>query len=266
MKEVLVRALSGLAYVALIIGSALYSQSSFYIVFYILMLFSLFEFKRLIKLKYNWAYVVATLIYLRFSNLEIINKEYVHFLLIASLFFPFIYQLFKPKIDITSSKIGHYSLAIVYIALPFTFMTLIPFFNGDYHPKIIISIFALIWANDTFAYIVGRAFGKTKLFEKVSPNKTIEGALGGLIAGLIAAYFFAKYFTILSITNWMIIAVIVTIFGILGDLIESKFKREAQVKDSGNFIPGHGGFLDRLDSIIFAAPFVYVYLHLINPH
>lgn len=122
----------------------------------------------------------------------------------------------------------------------------------------------MIWANDTFAYLVGRNFGKTKLYEKISPNKTVEGALGGLIAGIIAAFIIAKYVTVLSLTNWIMIAIIVFIFGSLGDLIESKFKREAGVKDSGNFIPGHGGFLDRLDSIVFAAPFVYVYLQLIN--
>lgn len=265
MKELLIRALSGLAYAALIIGAASYSKESFYIVFYILMLLCLYEFKRLIDLKYNWAYLVATLIYFRFANLEWLSASYFHFFLIISLFFPFIYQLFKPKINITSSKIGHFSLAIVYIALPFMFMTSIPFFKGSYHPKIIISVFGLIWANDTFAYLIGSTLGKTKLYEKISPNKTIEGALGGLIAGLVLAYILSKYFTVLTLTNWLIIAVIVFIFGLLGDLIESKFKREAGVKDSSNFIPGHGGFLDRLDSVIFAAPFVYVYLHLINP-
>ncbi|MDJ0645657.1 MAG: phosphatidate cytidylyltransferase [Flavobacteriaceae bacterium] len=262
MKELLIRAISGLAYVALIIGSALYSKESFYAVFFILMLFCLFEFKRLIDLKYNWAYIVAALIYFRFSELEVFNSKYFHFFLIISLFIPFIYQLFITKISIASSKIGHFLLSIGYIALPFSFLTSIPFINGEYHPKTIISIFALIWANDSFAYIVGSTLGRTKLYEKISPNKTIEGTIGGFIATLIAAYFLAEYVPILTLTSWLIIAILVVIFGVLGDLIESKFKREAQVKDSSNFIPGHGGFLDRLDSIIFAAPFVYVYLHL----
>lgn len=264
MKELFIRALSGLAYVILIVGSTYYSKESFYIVFYILMLLCLYEFKRLIGLKYNWAYLVATLIFFRFANLSEVNTRYLHFLLIVSLFFPFIYQLFKPKINITSSKIGHFFLAIAYIALPFTFMINIPFLNDSYHPKIIISIFGLTWANDTFAYLIGSSLGKNKLYEKISPNKTIEGAFGGLIAGVVASFFLSKYLPILSLTSWIIIAVIVFVFGLLGDLIESKFKREAGVKDSSNFIPGHGGFLDRLDSIIFAAPFVYVYLHLIN--
>ncbi|MCL4124781.1 UNVERIFIED_CONTAM: hypothetical protein GTU68_011718 [Idotea baltica] len=141
----------------------------------------------------------------------------------------------------------------------------IPFLDGEYHPKIIISIFILIWVSDTFAYLVGSQIGKTKLYEKVSPNKTIEGALGGLVAALIGGYLIAKYYVQeINLIHWLIIAFIAFGFGLLGDLIESKFKREAGVKDSSNFIPGHGGFLDRLDSIIFAAPFVYVYLHIIT--
>ena len=127
----------------------------------------------------------------------------------------------------------------------------------------IIGFFILICINDSFAYLVGKSFGRTKLYEKVSPNKTIEGAVGGLVAAIIGAYFISIYITSLSYLNWTIIAIITVIFGVLGDLMESKFKREAGVKDSSNLIPGHGGFLDRLDSVIFAAPFVYVYLHII---
>jgi len=262
MKELLIRALSGLAYVALIIGSILLGKESFYAVFFILMMLCLFEFKRLISLKYNWAYIVAALIFFRFSELELFRSKYFHFFLIISLFIPFIYQLFITKISIASSKIGHFFLAIAYIVLPFSFITSIPFINGEYHPKTIISIFVLIWANDSFAYLIGTTLGRTKLYEKISPNKTVEGAIGGFIATLLAAYLLAQYVPILTPISWLIIAVLIVVFGLLGDLIESKFKREAQVKDSSNFIPGHGGFLDRLDSIIFAAPFVYVYLHL----
>ncbi len=264
MKELFIRALSGLVYVIVIIGGTLYSKESFYIIFYILMMFCLYEFKNLIKLSYKWTIIVASLIYLNSVNSPYINSKYIHFLLISSLFIPLIYQLFKSKIPLTSSKLGHYFLALAYIALPFSLLIQIPFIGNNYHPKIIISIFILIWISDTFAYLVGSAIGKTKLYKKVSPNKTIEGALGGLIAALIGAYFISFYVTKISTINWMVIASIVFSFGLLGDLIESKFKREAGIKDSSNFIPGHGGFLDRLDSIIFAAPFAYVYLHLIN--
>ncbi len=262
MKELGLRIISGLIFIAVIIASILYSKESFYSVFYIIMLFCLYEFKNLIGLRYNWIYLVATLTYFRFANLSILSANYFHFFLIISLFIPFIYQLFKPKISITSSKLGHFFLAMAYIALPFVFLTRIPFIEDEYHPKIIIGIFILIWMSDSFAYLVGSTIGKTKLYEKISPNKTIEGAIGGLLAACITAYFMSEYIPIITRTSWLIIALIVVIFGLLGDLTESKFKREANVKDSSNFIPGHGGFLDRLDSIIFAMPFVYVYLHL----
>ena len=263
MRELLVRALSGLVYTGVIIGSILYSKESFYIVFYLLMILCLFEFKNLIKLSYKWTFVVATLIYFRFSNLPILDFKYFHFFLIVSIFVPFIYQVLKSKVNLTSSKLGHYLLALAYISIPFTLLTQIPFISNSYHPRIIIGFFILIWINDSFAYLVGKSFGRTKLYEKVSPNKTIEGAVGGLVAAIIGAYFISIYITSLSYLNWTIIAIITVIFGILGDLMESKFKREAGVKDSSNLIPGHGGFLDRLDSVIFAAPFVYVYLHII---
>ncbi len=263
MRELLVRAISGLVYITIIIGSILYSKESFFILFYILMMLCLYEFKNLIKLSYKWTILVATLIFIRFTNLPILDFKYFQFFLIISFFVPLIYQLFKPKISLTSSKLGHYFLALSYIAIPFALLIQIPFIQGDYHPKIILGVFILIWISDSFAYLVGSTIGRTKLYEKISPNKTVEGALGGLIAAIVAAYFLSKYIADLSTTSWMIIASIVVVFGILGDLIESKFKREAGVKDSSNFIPGHGGFLDRLDSIIFVAPFVYVYLHII---
>lgn len=265
MKELFIRAFSGLVYVIIIICGTLYSKESFYIIFYILMMFCLYEFKNLIKLSYKWTIIVASLIFLYSVKTTYIEPKYLEFLLITSLFIPIIYQLFKSKTPLKSSKLGHYFLAIAYIALPFSMLIQIPFINNSYHPKIIISIFILIWISDTFAYLVGSAIGKTKLYKKVSPNKTIEGALGGLVAALIGTNLIATYYcTEISTINWMVIASIVFTFGLLGDLIESKFKREAGVKDSSNFIPGHGGFLDRLDSVIFASPFAYVFIHIIT--
>ena len=264
MQKLFIRAISGAVYATVIIGSILYSKESFYFVFYVLMLLCLFELKKLISLSYKWTFVVATIIYFSFTSFHIIDEKYINSLLVLSFFIPFIYQLFKTNISLTSSKLGHYFLALAYIAFPFALLIQIPFIDTTYHPKIIIGIFLLIWISDTFAYLVGSTIGKTKLYEKVSPNKTIEGALGGLVFAIIGAYFISKYITSLRLSNWLIIACIIVVFGILGDLIESKFKREADVKDSSNLIPGHGGFLDRLDSIIFASPFIYLYLHIIS--
>ena len=262
MNNLAIRLVSGLVFIGVIVGATLYSKESFYILFYVLMMLCLYEFKKLIQLKYNWVFIVATLIYIRFVRLPFIDANYFHFFAIISLFVPFIRQVFNPKVSMTSRKLGHFLLATIYITLPFVFLTSIPFIEGYYHPKIIIGIFVLIWASDTFAYVVGSTLGKHKLYEQISPNKTIEGAVGGLAASVIAGFIIAKYIPVLTTLSWVIIAILVSVFGLMGDLIESKFKREAQVKDSSNLIPGHGGFLDRLDSLIFAVPFVYVYLHL----
>jgi phosphatidate cytidylyltransferase len=113
--------------------------------------------------------------------------------------------------------------------------------------------------NDTFAYLVGISIGKNKLFEKISPKKTIEGFVGGIFFSMITGIILATYYLYQSIIQWIILALIIGVFGTLGDLIESKFKRNAGVKDSGTIMPGHGGFLDRLDSIIFVAPYIYIF-------
>jgi phosphatidate cytidylyltransferase len=146
-------------------------------------------------------------------------------------------------------------------------MTKIPFGKDGYNPKILISIFILIWTNDSFAYVVGKSIGKTKLFERISPKKTIEGFVGGLLFSVIASYLVSKYYIEIAegkIFIWIIIALIVGVFGTIGDLIESKFKRIAGVKDSGKIMPGHGGVLDRLDSVIFVAPIIFLFYQILN--
>ena len=140
-----------------------------------------------------------------------------------------------------------HKLPLLYLIIPFTLLTLTPsVIDNTYNPNIIFGILLIIWSNDTFAYLVGRQFGKHKLFEKVSPKKTIEGFLGGLFFGMIAAVIIAETTASLSIIKWLTLSVIIAFSGAIGDLVASKFKREANIKDSSNLIPGHGGFLDRL--------------------
>ncbi len=117
----------------------------------------------------------------------------------------------------------------------------------------------MIWCNDTFAYICGKLLGKHKLYEKISPKKTIEGFIGGLLFTQIAAFIIFKYTNIqASLPFWMLIGLGISVIGTIGDLVESKYKRQAGIKDSGSIMPGHGGILDRLDSILFAAPFLFL--------
>ncbi|WP_150137550.1 phosphatidate cytidylyltransferase [Candidatus Enterovibrio escicola] len=161
----------------------------------------------------------------------------------------------------------------------FGILTLLPFlwsvlslraYEYNFHPylgaKLVLLVCLLVWAADTGAYFVGKCFGKRKMAPAVSPNKTIEGMIGGLIASVLVAAVTAKYFAIPSpsLSVLGIIALITSFSSVLGDLAESMFKRVAGVKDSGNILPGHGGILDRIDSLTAAFPvFTLLYFWLV---
>ena len=263
MSTTLTRALSGVGYILLLVTATLYSSYSFLLLFGLLLILSVVQFCKLIHLKPLFPVVLAFFSYLLF-NLNNTVKTNEILLLIATLLVSFRSILFlfeknKKPLDITSK----YVFLVGYLVLPIIIFTKIPFIANHYFPKVIISFLCIIWTNDTFAYLVGRSFGKTKLFERVSPKKTIEGFIGGGIFAIIIGVLVAKFYLNEPIIQWTIIAVLIVIFGTLGDLIESKFKRNAGVKDSGNVMPGHGGFLDRLDSIIFASPFIYLFYQIL---
>lgn len=271
MTNFIKRSLSGVLFASILIFSILYSKISFISLFFILMVFCLYEFKKMIQLKSVFPYLIGTLLFI-FGNIlgveDVPNKmifEYVGVALFLTIFISFASILFAKKEEVIS-HLGKIFLSIIYIVVPFTLIVKIPFLNTsfNYVNTTILGVFLLIWTNDTFAYLVGKNFGKHKLLERISPNKTIEGFIGGMFFTFTLSYFLAQQFTTLSLVQWIVIAGIVSIFGVLGDLIESMFKRQAGVKDSSNFIPGHGGFLDRFDSVIFAAPFIFIYLQFVQ--
>ncbi len=270
MNETITRTLSGLVYVTLLLIATSYSLHSFYLVFGLFMLLSIYEFCQLIKLNKIIALLIGIILF-SFGTYYTTNKTNDILLLIATLFVSIkcIFFLFSTKKNVLDSY-SKYIYLIGYIILPLIIITKIPFGSRGYNPKIIISVFILIWTNDTFAYIVGKSIGKHKLLEKISPKKTIEGFIGGIIFSIIAGFLISKYFfnpsndySEKSIFIWTVSALIISIFSTLGDLIESKFKRIAGVKDSGIIMPGHGGMLDRLDSVIFVAPFVYLFYQIL---
>lgn len=268
MREILTRSLSGVVYILLLVGATLHSLESFLLLFGLFLIICTVEFCELINLKKIFPIIIAIAGYTLFSysNTTIVsNVWYDRLLVIATLFISIklIFFLFSNKQQFLDKQ-SKYVYLIGYIILPIIILTKIPFEGTIFNPKILIGIFILIWTNDTFAYIVGKSIGKTKLYEKISPKKTIEGFIGGLIFAIVFSVIIAIYYIEQPVYIWSILALITGLFGTLGDLIESKFKRIAGVKDSGKIMPGHGGILDRLDSIIFASPFIFLFYQILN--
>lgn len=292
MNETLKRAISGAVYIALLLTSILYSTESFIILFGIFLIITIYEFSNIVNLNKVFSILFGILIYSSVilvshynkqselflnnlfnsnltlnANIKQVNLVLLGITIVVSIkCIIFLFYDSVQKIS-TSSK---YLYLLGYITLPFIFTVKISFGTNDYNPKIIIGLFVLIWTNDTFAYLVGKSMGKHKLFERVSPKKTIEGFVGGMVFAAFAGFLISKFyiqpkpeFSDKSILIWMIIALIVSFFGTIGDLIESKFKRIAGVKDSGSIMPGHGGILDRLDSVIFVAPFIFLFYQIL---
>lgn len=171
--------------------------------------------------------------------------------------------LLRHLFDSASSPIRAFVevMGLAYVAIPLIMSNFLVFDSrGIYNGDRLLGVFILLWSADTFAYLTGRWIGRHKLFERVSPKKTIEGAIGGLILTLVAAWPVSLAFSAFSLSQWLVCALLVFGFGLLGDLVESQLKRNAGVKDSGSLLPGHGGALDRFDSLLFAIPPVLTYI------
>ncbi len=154
--------------------------------------------------------------------------------------------------------------ALLYSALPLSLIPFICFIHRDYDFRLMFGLLILLWTYDSFAYITGMLFGRHRILPAISPKKSWEGFGGGLLFSILMACPVSLLYHNLSFTGWAGMALIVSITGTAGDFVESAMKRNAGVKDSGKFLPGHGGVLDRFDSILFSVPFVYLYLTLIT--
>lgn len=270
MKETVTRAFSGLLYITVLLSSLL-NEHVLIIVFFIFGVICLAEFNKLIQLKSIIPFIIFTILYFIFGYWQSIMNStqgldeatrilqvvtiFVQLILIKDLFSEKVIPLFKTK---------RFILTTFYLSSAFVFLILIANYKNEFTPKLLFGSFIIVWVNDTFAYLIGKNFGRQKLFPSVSPKKTVEGFLGGLLFSCVASYFIATFTKTLNFNNWLILAVIISVIGTIGDLIESKFKRQASVKDSGVIMPGHGGLLDRFDSIIFAAPFIYLFLRIVQ--
>lgn len=263
MSNLLKRSFSGIIYVLIFVSAILFSKESYIVLTSLFGLLCIWEFSKMIGFKNFLSYLIFCLtIFLMIKRPESYAIKIILLISILSSLY-LIYQLLSKK-EITfpddRSKSG---LMTRYLIFSMSFLVLLPLFKGIYKPYLMICILVLIWVNDSFAFLVGKNFGKRKLFVSVSPKKTVEGFIGGIVFAQLAALLISKFNTDFTLLNWVIIAAIVSVIGTLGDLVESKFKRQANIKDSGTIMPGHGGILDRLDSLLFAAPFVYLYIHFI---
>lgn len=258
MSELAKRTVFGSLFVIVVIGSILWCRWAFFAVLLLTVIIGSQEVSKLTMKDGGrgltfWTVVLGTL----FFALSVLFFEISHILQIILLLIPLLIALFSKKYSFEKVAVSCWT-SMFFVALPCILMM------EMYDKTLLITLFCLIWINDIFAYLTGMAIGKHKLFERISPKKTIEGSMGGLIMTAVTA-FLVNHYWLHVMDDWemMGMAMVVVIFGSLGDLCESMMKRQAGVKDSGNVIPGHGGILDRFDATFLAVPFVYCYLELL---
>ena len=261
------RVLAGVAGGAVFIGAIYFSQWTFAGLFLLLTMLGIREFYQLLTLRgfapnYNAGIVLGSALFVLSFLLQ---QQLVHLSVLYALppilFFIFVAELFRKK-EQPFVNIGLTLLGMLYVGGSFSMLPILGFLHGDYSWQVILGTMILIWTSDSGAYFAGKTFGKHKLFARISPGKTWEGWIGGTLLSLAVGYWLALYFQELDVPHWLGVAVIVSVFGVLGDLIESLLKRSLDVKDSGSLIPGHGGILDRFDSLILVVPFIVAFLKL----
>ena len=274
------RAITGFFFVIVMLASVLLGHYVFGAFYLLLCGFALYEFYGLVKqntAKPNVSAGLANgvLLYVAFALLTYKDNSVLanpHSLKLAhTLLFLvpvtfssiFIQELYK-KIEAPFTNIAYTITGIIYAIVPFIFFHALAYVSGSYNFHIPLAFLIMLWANDTGAYLSGYFFGRTKLFERHSPKKTWEGFIGGVLISAVAAYIISIYYRDLAADRWVTMAILISCFGTLGDLVESMFKRSINIKDSGGILPGHGGLLDRFDGLLVSAPIVYAYLYLIT--
>ncbi|MBZ0203465.1 MAG: phosphatidate cytidylyltransferase [Ignavibacteria bacterium] len=277
MNNTIVRIIVASIGIPLIIVSAAIGNSAFLIFCAVLAFFCMNEFYNLFEspvkppsklTRWFGGLSFHKIVFLLISSLVVVcfyfeKFNYVLILYFLMFIFLILSEVFKEEKHMEA--VGTWLLSVVYISTPFGLLSLMDstkFLNSAGANYAIICL-VLVWVSDTFAFFGGKLFGRHKLAERISPKKTWEGSIIGfiftLIAGVVIWKFFYPDFTVL---HWLLVTSIVGLFAQLGDLFESNLKRSVKVKDSSNLIPGHGGALDRFDSILFAVPALYIFLYL----
>lgn len=275
MIDLIKRLKTAFLLVFILLAGIVLDQIGFFLVFAAICIISLWEFhcalyydltgrkksKRIIAnvVLGTLPFLGVVLFFLGHSYIDASRIFAISILLFLSISVYYIVEL-ASRLEKPFTIISYAITGIFYVTVPCIMIVFIAFHEGDYDFRPILGLLILNWINDTGAYLVGSQIGRNKLFPRISPKKTWEGFWGGAVLTLISSYIIANYLNVFGRNDWIILAVIVIIFGTLGDLIESMFKRSLSVKDTSTFLPGHGGFLDRFDSLLFMAPFAAFYI------
>jgi len=269
LKDLKTRTICGILFVVILTGAIIISPYSFALLFLILSVFILKEFYSLaVQAGYSpqiWAGLLTggTIFILSFLLVNhLIPVKYIYAFLIILFFFP-VYELFRKK-ETPLVNIAITGFGVLYVSVQLSILNFIVFpgnyGNPVYDYSFLICILIFIWSSDSGAYMFGVKFGRNRLFERISPKKSWEGLIGGLFTSIVAAWMLSNFFTQHNFLFLITIAIIAVIAGTLGDLVESMIKRSVGVKDSGQFMPGHGGLLDRFDSLLLASPMIFFVL------
>lgn len=274
MKGLAKRASTAVIFVLVMVGGLFGGRHSFIFLFALITALCLWEYLSMVLSRYNKRDFTRMILGVAFGltpfalasilHMQVIetNEDFVvlsSILLFPFIFLAFIYELFSAAAN-PFQNMGFIVLGMVYIGAPFALLDFIAFDNDRFYSWTVLGLLVLTWMNDTGAYLIGSKIGKRPLLPRISPKKTWEGTIGGVVVTLLVAWAFCAFSGELRLVDWMVLAIIVSIFGTVGDLVESMLKRSVGVKDSGNLLPGHGGVLDRFDAFIFLLPFAAAYL------
>ncbi len=274
MKGLVRRVISAAIFLVVMLGGLYGGRYSFIALFALITALCLWEFFRMV-LGHNKGrdlvrIAIGILLGLTpFALATLLQFHYIHFneeFVIASalLFSPFIFLGFIFELAVGSrhafQNMAWLVLGMVYIGAPFALLDFIAFKEQEFYANTVFGLLLLTWANDTGAYLVGATMGRHPLAPRISPKKTVEGTVGGVVITMLLGGLLGLYFDELPPLDWIVLGAIVGVFGTIGDLVESMLKRSIGVKDSGAIMPGHGGMLDRFDGFIFLLPYAAVYL------